>query len=72
MTGKGSYKKQAERNLEKAVCNGQMSISDYYTRKMEIQQCSVGGVDDGHSCTRGKGVVLEGWTTDTHLLEVRV
>ena len=53
MNGKSNYRKQAERNLERAVCNGQMSISDYYTRKMEIQHSSIAGIDDGHSCTRG-------------------
>ena len=54
MNGKSNYRKQAERNLERAVCHGQMSISDYYTRKQEIQQASIAGIDDGHSCTGGR------------------
>lgn len=53
MNSKGNYKRQAEKNLDKAVCNGQLSISDYYTRKAEILQSSVAGIDDGHSCTKG-------------------
>ena len=53
MNSKSNYKKQAERNLERAVAQGQMTVSDYYTKKAEVQTSNVGGVDDGHSCTKG-------------------
>ncbi|XP_023931543.1 zinc finger with UFM1-specific peptidase domain protein [Lingula anatina] len=53
MDGKNSYKKQSQKNLEKAVCDGQMSITEYYNRLMQTQESSVTGVDDGHSCTKG-------------------
>ena len=54
MNSKSDFNKQSEKNMERAVTNGQMSISDYYNRKTELQQASISGVDDGHSCTKGK------------------
>ncbi len=53
----GNYKKQAERTLERAVSNGQMTVSEYYTKKAEVQSSNSGGVDDGHSCTRGEAAL---------------
>ena len=47
------YKKQYEKNLEKAVASGSMSVVDYYERKTEFKQATAKGVDDGSSCTRG-------------------
>ena len=49
----GGYKKQAERTLERAVCNGQLTVAGYHSKKAEVQSSNSGGVDDGHSCTKG-------------------
>ena len=49
----GNYKKQAERTLERAVCNGEMTVAEYFSKKVEVQCSNAGGVDDGHSCTKG-------------------
>lgn len=54
MDGKNSYKKQSQKNLEKAVSSGQLSITEYYNRMIETTEASVTGVDDGHSCSKGK------------------
>lgn len=48
-----SFRSLACQELERAVCSGSMSISDFYSRKGEMQQESVTGMDDGHSCTKG-------------------
>lgn len=53
MDGKNSYKKQSQKNLEKAVSSGQLSITEYYNRMIETTEASVTGVDDGHSCSKG-------------------
>ena len=49
----GNYKKQAERTLDRAVCNGKITMAEYYNKKVEVQCSNAGGVDDGHSCTKG-------------------
>ena len=52
--GNSNYKKQANQNLDRAVYSGQMTISDYYSKKIEVQQSVTTSVDDGHSCTKGE------------------
>ncbi|XP_077977028.1 zinc finger-containing ubiquitin peptidase 1-like [Glandiceps talaboti] len=53
MDNKGSFRHQSERNLEKAVWNGEMDVASFhdYKRKMKISQNL--GVDDGKSRTKG-------------------
>ncbi|XP_074650837.1 zinc finger-containing ubiquitin peptidase 1-like [Tubulanus polymorphus] len=58
MDNKTDFVKQTEKNLERAVVRGDMSISDYYAKKLDIQQANTLGVDDGHSCTKGITVKL--------------
>jgi len=49
----GGYRKQAEKSLERAVCDGQLSIADYYTHRYDTSQAVGAGIDDGNSCTKG-------------------
>ena len=53
MSGGTPYKKQYEKNLEKAVASGSMSVVDYHERKTGFKQATARGVDDGNSCTKG-------------------
>ena len=48
------YRSQTEQHLERQVFTGNLTISDFFTRKGEAQQESLSGVDDGHSCTKGQ------------------
>jgi glycine betaine/choline ABC-type transport system substrate-binding protein len=54
MDNKTDFIKQSEKQMERAVYNGQMSITDFYSRKGDLQQANAIGVDDGHSCTKGE------------------
>ena len=59
VAGKGNYQKQAEEDLDRAVIKGQLNVTDYYARKADILQSTAAGVDDGHSCTRGRLMKIE-------------
>ena len=39
----------------KAVASGSLSVVDYHEKKTGFKQATVKGVDDGISCTKGKG-----------------
>ena len=54
MSNASSYKKQAERSLEQAVCRGEMSLTDFYAQKQQVLEASTASVDDGHTCTKGE------------------
>ena len=47
------YKKQYEKNLEKAVASGDMTVVEFHERKNGFKQADSKGVDDGTSCTKG-------------------
>lgn len=53
MTDGTPYKKQYEKNLEKAVASGSLSVVDYHEKKTGFKQATARGVDDGISCTKG-------------------
>ncbi|ESO84115.1 hypothetical protein LOTGIDRAFT_211070 [Lottia gigantea] len=53
MDGKTDYKQQYEKNLERAVWNGHLSIPEYHKQKTNLKSNDLNGVDDGHSCTKG-------------------
>ncbi|XP_060067494.1 zinc finger-containing ubiquitin peptidase 1-like [Ylistrum balloti] len=48
-----NYKKQYEKNLEKAVAKGDLSVTEFHLRKANLRGRDLNGVDDGHSCTKG-------------------
>ncbi|KAK6171236.1 hypothetical protein SNE40_019468 [Patella caerulea] len=59
MDGKTDYKQQYEKNLERAVWNGHLSIPEYHKQKTNLKCNDLNGVDDGHSCTKGIIVKLQ-------------
>ena len=56
MVDGSSYKKQYEKNLERAVAKGDMSVPEFHEQKTKLRCHDLSGVDDGHSCTRGTNV----------------
>ena len=57
MTDGTPYKKQYEKNLEKAVASGSLSVVDYHEKKTGFKQATARGVDDGLSCTKGMDIL---------------
>lgn len=51
--GSRGYSGQAARGLRHAVYAGQLSVADYYERRVGLRRAEAGGVDDGSSCTQG-------------------
>ena len=57
MDCKTTYRQQAERCLNKAMCSGNLSLSEYHNHRTDIQQSALSGVDDGRSATTGNSLV---------------
>ncbi|XP_049853497.1 zinc finger-containing ubiquitin peptidase 1-like isoform X1 [Schistocerca gregaria] len=53
MDNQGNFREQSLTNMQKAVYAGEMSVSDYYERQIELRAAESNGVDDGSSCTKG-------------------
>lgn len=53
MDNHGSFREQSLANMQRAVYAGEMSVSDYYNRQVELKLAEQEGTDDGHSCTKG-------------------
>ncbi|KAL7646687.1 UNVERIFIED_CONTAM: hypothetical protein RMT77_001940 [Armadillidium vulgare] len=53
MDNEGNFSQQSISNMQRAVYAGEMSVSDYYERKIELKVAEQNGVDDGRSCTKG-------------------
>lgn len=56
MTGGTNYKKQYEKNIEKAVNRGDITITEYHQQVANLKGRDLHGIDDGHSCTRGNKI----------------
>ena len=55
MDNQGNFREQSLTNMQKAVYAGEMSVSDYYERQIELRAAEQNGIDDdGSSCTKGK------------------
>ena len=67
MKGDGNYREQADRQLEKAVYKGELTIADFYSHKLDVQQASLSGVEDGHSCTKCMHTYTSNHQTQTNL-----
>ena len=48
------YKKKYEKNLERAVASGDMTVIEFHERKNGFKSAESRGIDDGSSCTKGK------------------
>lgn len=62
MDEQGNYGQQAARGLRRAVYTGELSVRDYYERRIGLRRAESDGIDDSTSCTKGiKSIIL---TTD--------
>ncbi|XP_028281798.1 zinc finger-containing ubiquitin peptidase 1 isoform X2 [Parambassis ranga] len=55
LSGRGGYRRQMERTMERAVARGLMSPTDFHCKRAEMMETLASGVDDG--TTRTQGVV---------------
>lgn len=53
MDNQGNFKEQSLTNMQRAVCSGELTITDYYERQMELRMAENCGIDDQSSCTKG-------------------
>ncbi|XP_066508187.1 zinc finger-containing ubiquitin peptidase 1-like isoform X1 [Hoplias malabaricus] len=53
LDGSGGYRKQIERNMERAVRRGQMAPAEFHQKRAEVMESLASGVDDGQSRTTG-------------------
>lgn len=67
MDGDGNFQEQSIMNMQRAVYSGELSVSDYYTRKIDLRICEMNGVDDGHSCLKGKRSFSRGLENVEHV-----
>ncbi|XP_024272358.1 zinc finger-containing ubiquitin peptidase 1 isoform X2 [Oncorhynchus tshawytscha] len=51
--GRGGYRKQMERTMEKAVSRGVMVPADFHNKRAEMMEALASGVDDGRTRTQG-------------------
>ncbi|KAG9278334.1 zinc finger with UFM1-specific peptidase domain protein isoform X1 [Astyanax mexicanus] len=63
----GGYRRQLERNMERAVSRGHMDPAEFHQKRAEMMESLASGVDDGRSRTNG---VLEA-LYDFHQREAR-
>uniref|UniRef100_A0A671RM34 Zinc finger-containing ubiquitin peptidase 1 n=1 Tax=Sinocyclocheilus anshuiensis TaxID=1608454 RepID=A0A671RM34_9TELE len=62
----GGYRKQMERNMERAVSRGQMVPAEFHRKKAEMLESLASGVDDGRSKTSGlMGALYRYYQRDT-------
>lgn len=53
MDNQGNFREQSLTNMQRAVCSGELTITDYYERQQELRQAEHSGIDDQSSCTKG-------------------
>lgn len=53
MDGRGGYRKQMERTMEKAVSRGVMVPAHFHNKRDEMMEALASGVDDGRTRTQG-------------------
>lgn len=53
MDNQGNFREQSLTNMQRAVCSGELTITDYYERQIELRMSEHSGVDDQSSCTKG-------------------
>lgn len=54
MDNQGNFRQQSLTNMQRAVCSGELTITDYYERQQELRMAESSGIDDQSSCTKGK------------------
>uniref|UniRef100_A0A3B5KRP6 Zinc finger-containing ubiquitin peptidase 1 n=1 Tax=Xiphophorus couchianus TaxID=32473 RepID=A0A3B5KRP6_9TELE len=53
LDGRGGYRRQMERSMERAVASGHLAPVDFYLKKADMMESLASGVDDGSSRTQG-------------------
>ncbi|KAG5856919.1 hypothetical protein ANANG_G00013020 [Anguilla anguilla] len=53
LDGRGGYRRQIERNMEKAVSRGHMVPAEFHRKRAEVMESLASGVDDGRTRTSG-------------------
>ncbi|KAK7076316.1 hypothetical protein SK128_018406 [Halocaridina rubra] len=53
MDNEGNFSQQSLTNMQRAVYAGEMTVADYYERRIELKVAEKNGIDDGRSCTKG-------------------
>ncbi|KAG7469955.1 hypothetical protein MATL_G00134190 [Megalops atlanticus] len=53
LDGSGGYRKQIERNLERAVSRGHMAPAEFHRKRAEVMESLASGIDDGRTRTLG-------------------
>ncbi|XP_054879169.1 zinc finger-containing ubiquitin peptidase 1 isoform X2 [Poeciliopsis prolifica] len=59
LDGRGGYRRQMERSLERAVVSGHLPPVDFHLKKADMMESLASGVDDGSSRTQGVIRALE-------------
>lgn len=52
MDNQGNFRQQSLTNMQRAVCSGELTITDYYEKQMELRMAENYGIDDQSSCTK--------------------
>ncbi|XP_045478036.1 zinc finger-containing ubiquitin peptidase 1-like [Harmonia axyridis] len=52
MDNQGNFREQCVTNMQRAVYAGEMSVSDYYERTLDLRAAESSGIDDSSSVTR--------------------
>ncbi|XP_023186342.1 zinc finger with UFM1-specific peptidase domain protein isoform X1 [Xiphophorus maculatus] len=53
LDGRGGYRRQMERSMERAVASGHLAPVDFHLKKADMMESLASGVDDGSSRTQG-------------------
>ncbi|XP_040900991.1 zinc finger-containing ubiquitin peptidase 1 isoform X2 [Toxotes jaculatrix] len=53
LDGRGGYRKQMERTMERAVARGLMAPAEFHCKRAEMMESLASGVDDGRTRTQG-------------------
>ncbi|KAJ8288328.1 hypothetical protein COCON_G00009870 [Conger conger] len=53
LDSRGGYRRQIERNMEKAVSRGQMAPAEFHRKRVEVMESLASGVDNGKTRTSG-------------------
>lgn len=53
MDNEGNFREQSIKNMQKAVYSGELTVSDFYEKQIELKMAETCGVDDGTSCLSG-------------------
>ncbi|KRT79699.1 Peptidase [Oryctes borbonicus] len=65
MDNQGNFREQSVTNMQRAVYAGEMSVSDYYERTLDLKQAESSGIDDGSSVTKGLVPKIRALSTNT-------